>query len=64
MRPLVDPLVMRNQGPEAVEDLTHSIVGACAPAPATTLCAWSFDRETPVANVAAMYSAVETIQKK
>ncbi len=62
MRPLVDPLVMRNASPDAVDALTRSIVDACAPAPSTTLCAWSFDRETPVANVTAMYSAV--IRKK
>ncbi|MEI8310647.1 MAG: hypothetical protein WCH98_07820, partial [Verrucomicrobiota bacterium] len=63
MRPLVDPLVVRNENPEAVDALTRAIVSACAPAPATTLCAWSFDRETPVENVAAMYSAVGTLQK-
>jgi hypothetical protein len=61
MCPLIDPLVMRNASPEAVEALTHTLVTDCAPAPATTLCAWSFDRETPVANVAALYSAVNAM---
>ncbi len=57
MRPLVDPLVMRNASPDAVAALTRVLVTDCAPAPTTTLCAWSFDRETPIANVAALYSA-------
>lgn len=61
MRPLVDPLVMRNASPEAVDALTRAMVTDCAPAPATTLCAWSFDRDTPVANVEAMYSAVRKL---
>jgi hypothetical protein len=30
------------------------------PAPATTLCAWSFDRDTPVANAEALYRTVES----
>jgi hypothetical protein len=59
--PLVDPLVMRNGSPETVEMTTRAMVSECAPALSTTLCAWSFDRETPVANVAAMYSAVNAI---
>jgi len=61
MYPLVDPLVLRNETPEAVADLTHALITACAPAPATTLCAWSFDAETPIENVAAMYTAANAI---
>jgi len=59
MRPLVDPLAMRNATPDEVDALTRTMVADCAPAPSTTLCAWSFDRETPVANVEAMYAAVK-----
>lgn len=59
MRPLVDPLVMLNASPEAVDAMTRALVTDCAPAPATTLCAWSFDPETPVANVEAMYAAAK-----
>ncbi len=33
MRPLVDPLVMRNQSPEAVDALTHTLVTACTQRP-------------------------------
>ncbi|MEI8139785.1 MAG: uroporphyrinogen decarboxylase family protein [bacterium] len=61
MRPLVDPLVMRNASPDAICALTRVMVTDCAPAPATTLCAWSFDRDTPIANVEAMYSAVKEL---
>ncbi len=61
MRPLVDPLVMRNASPDAVDALTRAIVSDCATAPSTTLCAWSFDRDTPVANVEAMYSTVREL---
>ena len=57
MCPLVDPLLMRDGSAKAVDTLTRALVAACAPAPATTLCAWSFDRETPIANVEAMYAA-------
>ena len=57
MRPLVDPLVLLNGNEDDVADLTNTLLAATAAAPATTLCAWSFDRETPIANVTAMYHA-------
>lgn len=59
MRPLVDPLVMRNGSPGAVGVLTSALATACAPAPATTLCAWSFDPETPLENVETLYSTIK-----
>ncbi|HEY3378736.1 MAG TPA: uroporphyrinogen decarboxylase family protein [Armatimonadota bacterium] len=58
MRPLIDPLVMRDGAPEQVETLIRDTLHATAPAPATTLCAWSFDRETPLGNVEALYQTV------
>jgi hypothetical protein len=34
------------------------VLEATAAAPQTALCAWSFDRETPIENVAIMYEVV------
>ena len=59
MRPLLDQVLMRNAPLTGVEDTVTGILRATAAAPATTLCAWSFDRETPVCNVEAMYETVE-----
>lgn len=63
MRPLVDPLALRNQTPDEVAALTRSMAEACAPAPSTELCVWSLDRETPVANAEALYREVELLNQ-
>jgi len=59
LRPLIDPVLMLNATPERVGQAVASIVDATAAAPATTLCAWSFDGETPVQNVEALYRTVQ-----
>jgi hypothetical protein len=59
MHPLIDPVLMRNGDTQRVAAAVREVLDATAPAPATTLCAWSFDRDTPVANVEALYRTVE-----
>ena len=58
MQPLIDPVLMRNAASAEVADEIATILQQTAAAPETVLCAWSFDRETPLANVAAMYEVV------
>jgi len=57
--PLVDPTVVRNGTPQDVRRLVTGILDATATAPAVTLCAWSFDRDTPLDNVDVLYETVE-----
>ena len=59
LQPLVDPLLMRQSAPECVVGSVRRLLDACSPAPATTLCVWSMDRDTPIGNVAALYETVE-----
>ena len=59
MRPLVDPVMMLDAGTDTVREKVTAMVAACAPAVSTTLCAWSFDRDTPVRNVEALFQAVQ-----
>lgn len=58
MEPLIDPLLVRNGTTGEVGDGIAEVLEQTAAAPETTLCAWSFDRETPIENVAAMYEVV------
>jgi uroporphyrinogen-III decarboxylase len=58
MQPLIDPLLMRNGTQSQVREGIAEVLEATAHAPQTMLCAWSFDRETPIENVAAMYEVV------
>lgn len=58
MEPLIDPLLVRNGTVSEVAEGIAEVLEQTAAAPETTLCAWSFDRETPVENVAAMYEIV------
>lgn len=63
LQPLVDPLALRNgEGPD-VETYVDGLIDAASAAPQTTLCAWSFDRETPIGNVDALYDVVEERQR-
>ena len=59
MRPLVDPVAVKDGTASSVESLVTSLLDATAPAPSTTLCAWSFDRETPIPNLEAIYQSVD-----
>lgn len=59
LQPLVDPVAMREGTADTVRALIGDMLAATAPAPAVTLCAWSFDRDTPIENVASLYEAVE-----
>ena len=57
--PLVVPTVVRGGTPDDVSRLVAGLLEAAATAPAVTLCAWSFDRDTPLENVNALYDTVE-----
>ena len=59
MRPLVDPLLMLGGSEEEVGVAVARMLESTAGAPSTTLCAWSFDAETPLCNVEALYRSVE-----
>ncbi len=59
LRPLIDPVLMLNAAPDTVQETVARLVDSCASAPSTTLCAWSFDGETPVRNVEALYRTVQ-----
>lgn len=63
MYPLLDPLLLRNGTRGTVETTVEQTLTATAGAPATTLCAWSLDSETPVANVEGLYTAVAAARK-
>jgi hypothetical protein len=62
MRPLVDPVMMLDAASDTVREEVTALIEACAPAGSTTLCAWSFDRDTPVRNVEALYQTVREHQ--
>lgn len=57
--PLIDPVMMRERNPDEIRDVIVRTISAVAPAPAATLCVWSLDRDTPLANVEAVYDAVK-----
>jgi len=59
MSPLIDPVIIRNGSPEDVESLVKSVTSETFNAPAVTLCAWSLDKETPVANLQKLYLTLE-----
>jgi hypothetical protein len=59
MEPLIDPVRMREGTPDDVTRLITGILADTATAPSVNLCAWSFDSETPVENVRAMYQVVQ-----
>ncbi|MDD5704997.1 MAG: uroporphyrinogen decarboxylase family protein [Kiritimatiellae bacterium] len=58
MRPLIDPVLMRNGSRDAAASAVADTLAATAAAPGTTLCAWSLDVDTPVANVETLYATV------
>ena len=58
MRPLVDPLLMRNSSVADVGEAVTAALDATRAAPSTTLCAWSLDRDTPFTNVETLYETV------
>jgi len=64
LRPLVDPVLMLDATPDTVRKTITGFIDACAPAASTTLCAWSFDGETPVRNVETLYQTVEESNKQ
>lgn len=55
--PLVDPTVIRDKQPDDVRTLVGGILKDAAGSQSVTLCAWSFDRDTPIENVTAIYEA-------
>jgi hypothetical protein len=59
MCPLLDPTVVQSGTADDVSRLVAGVLAATRPAPAVTLCAWSFGRDTPLANVEALYTTVE-----
>lgn len=59
MSPLMDPVIIRNGSPEDVTLLVKSVTSETFNAPSVTLCAWSLDKETPVANLQKLYLTLE-----
>ena len=59
LRPLVDPVVMRQGSRRDVGSLVRDIVDSAHGAAGVELCAWSFDRDTPLSNVEALYEAAQ-----
>jgi uroporphyrinogen-III decarboxylase len=59
MSPLIDPVIIRNGSPEDVESLVKSVTTETFNAPSVTLCAWSLDKETPVANLQKLYLTLD-----
>jgi hypothetical protein len=59
LQPLVDPVLMLNGNPDAIHHTIDDMLRETAAAPAVTLCAWSFDRDTPLENAVALYEAVD-----
>ncbi len=60
MSPLIDPVMVREADPDSVRREVEQIVSATQESPGVTLCAWSFDRDTPLENVEAIYAAVQS----
>jgi len=58
LEPLIDPVTMREGSQAAVQHYINRVLADTAPAPAVTLCAWSFDAATPPENVAALYESL------
>lgn len=58
LEPLLDPGIIRDGTPDDVRRYVAQILIDTASAPAVTLCAWSFDVETPMENVAAIYESL------
>jgi len=58
--PLIDPVMVLEADPDRVRDEVEQIVFATQASPGVTLCAWSFDRDTPLENVEAIYAAVQS----
>jgi uroporphyrinogen-III decarboxylase len=56
--PLVDPVLVREGNPDEVHEDVDRILTDTLASPRVTLCAWSFDRDTPVENVAQIYDTV------
>ena len=59
LRPLIDPVMMREETAAGVEAQISSLLDATHDVRVITLCAWSFDRETPFDNVRAMYHTMQ-----
>jgi hypothetical protein len=55
LQPLIDPVLLRQGDTAQVRQSIAAVIRDCAPAPAVTLCLWSLDRDTPLANVSAVY---------
>lgn len=57
IRPLVDPKLVLNANPDEIRAMVATMLHQVAGAPSIVLCAWSFDGETPIPNVQAIYAA-------
>lgn len=60
LQPLIDPVFLRQGDTAQVRQSIAAVIRDCAPAPAVTLCLWSLDRDTPLANVSAVYETTPT----
>jgi hypothetical protein len=59
LRPLLDPVVMREGGADDAARLVANIITDTRAAPGGELCAWSLDGETPLVNVEAIYETAK-----
>lgn len=57
-QPLVDPVLMRDGATDDVHDTVSELATVLRRRGGGTLCAWSFDADTPIENVARMYETV------
>jgi hypothetical protein len=64
LQPLFDPVLMLEGEPDAIHRAIEDIMRIGAASPAVTLCAWSFDRDTPLENAIALYDAVMPWMKR
>ena len=58
LEPLLDPVIIRDGNEEQVTVYVRGVLNDTTPAPAVTLCAWSFDAETPAENVTPIYESL------
>ncbi len=63
MMPLVDPVMMRDSSTDHVAAETRRLINTLSPHGKATLCAWSFDRDTPIENVSSLLATVHHHKK-
>jgi len=62
-QPLIDPVLMRDSTPDEVHGAISETADILRRRGGGTLCAWSFDADTPVENVACMYQTLAEAER-